>query len=145
MEAVSFKSVNTGDQLPPFTRTVDQESFWKYAVASFDYNPVHCDPDWVEKAQPFKVPYTVGHGMMTMSFMTSVVTAWALPAMLKIARIESKFTLPVKPGWTVRCTGVIIEKHFISAGHNFVVVEVTAKNQGGDIVGVSKIKVVFPD
>lgn len=145
METVSFESVSPGDELPPFIRKVDQEAFWKYAVASFDYNPVHCDPDWVEKAQPFKVPHTVGHGMMTMSFMTSVVTSWALPAMLKISRIESKFTLPVKPGWEVRCSGVIAEKHYITKGHNYVIVEVKAENQDGDVLGVSNVKVDFPD
>lgn len=145
MEKVTFDSVQTGDVLPPFNRHVDQESFWKYAVASFDYNPVHNDPDWVKTAQPFKIPETVGHGMMTMSFMTSVVTTWALPARLKIAKITSKFTRPVEKGWEVRCSGFVSEKHFITKGQNFVTVQVKAENQDGDLLGISDFKVVFPD
>lgn len=145
MERVAFDSIKTGDVLPPFNRHVDQESFWKYAVASFDYNPVHNDPEWVKTAQPFKIPETVGHGMMTMSFMTSVVTTWALPSMLKIAKITSKFTRPVEQGWEVRCTGFVSEKHFITKGENFVIIQVKAENQNGDLLGLSDFEVVFPD
>jgi 3-hydroxybutyryl-CoA dehydratase len=145
MERLTFDTVETGHVLPDFTRKVNQETFWKYAVASLDYNPVHNDPGWVRTAQPFKVPYTVGHGMMTMSFMTSVVTNWALPLMLKIRKIDSKFTRPVEADWTVKCTGVISEKHYIHKGKNFVVVDVKAENQNGDLLGLSRVEVVFPD
>lgn len=145
MEKATFESVNAGDVLPPFTRSVSQETFWKYSVASFDYNPVHNDPDWVRTARPFKIPFTVGHGMMTMSFMTSVVTTWALPSMLLVRKIVSKLTRPLEQGWEVRCTGVISEKHYISKGKNFVVIDVKAENQDGDLLGLSEIEVVFPD
>jgi hypothetical protein len=40
MEKLTFESVNPGDVLSSFIRSVSQETFWKYAVASFDYNPV---------------------------------------------------------------------------------------------------------
>ncbi|RJQ85915.1 MAG: hypothetical protein C4519_02590 [Desulfobacteraceae bacterium] len=145
MTKTTFDSVNPGDVLPPFNRPVDQGAFWKYAVASFDYNPVHNDPEWVKTAQPFKIPYTVGHGMMTMSFMTSLVTAWALPSNLQIKKITSKFTRPVEQGWEVRCTGAILEKHYITKGKNFVTVDVKAENQDGVLLGISEFKVVFPD
>jgi len=145
MERVTFEKVNEGDALPSLTRYVDQEKFWKYAVASFDYNPVHNDPEWVRTAQPFKIPRTVAHGMMTMSYMTSVVTSWALPSMLKIRKITSKFIRPVEQGWEVKCTGKIIEKHFICKGKNFVVIEVKAENQNGELLAVGEYEVVFPD
>lgn len=145
MTKLTFDEVNPGDVLPPFNRSVSQETFWKYAVASFDYNPVHNDPEWVRTAQPFKIPHTVGHGMMTMSFMTSVVTSWALPHQLLIEKITSKFTRPVELGWEVRCTGTISEKHYITKGKNFVVIEVKAENQKGDLLAISEMRVVFPD
>jgi len=145
MAKLTFDSVNPGDVLPPFSRPVNQASFWKYAVASFDYNPVHNDPEWVKTAQPFKIPYTVGHGMMTMSFMTSVVTSWAIPDNLLISTITTKFTRPVEQGWEVQCTGVVSEKHYITKGKNFVIIEVKAENQNGDLLGIGDFKVVFPD
>ena len=145
MKKITFESVNDGDNLPSLTRTVNQEKFWRYAVASFDYNPVHNDPEWVKTAQPFKIPMTVGHGMMTMSYMTSLVTSWALPSMLKVRKVVTKFTRPVEQGWDVRCTGHISEKHFISKGQNFVVIDVKAENQHGDVLAVGEYEVVFPD
>ena len=145
MGQVKFDSVNAGDTLPSSTRSVDQETFWKYAVASFDYNPVHNDPEWVKTAQPFKIPLTVAHGMMTMSFMTSLVTTWALPSLLRVRKVTSKFTRPVEQGWEVRCSGVISSKHVITKGQNFVVIDVRAENQMGDLLGISEIEVVFPD
>ncbi len=145
MEKISFESVKTGTALAPVVHKVSQETFWKYAVASFDYNPVHNDAEWVKTAMPFKIPKTVAHGMMTMSFMTLVVTNWAVPAMLRITKITSKFTKPVEQGWTITCTGVILEKHYITKGKNFVVVDVKAENQAKELVGLSQIEVVFPD
>lgn len=145
MEKISFKSVKTGTELAPVVHKVGQETFWKYSVGSFDYNPVHNDPEWVKTAMPFKIPKTVAHGMMTMSFMTSVVTNWAVPAMLRVSKISTKFTKPVEQEWTITCTGVISEKHVITKGKNFVVVDVKAENQDKELVGLSQIEVVFPD
>jgi len=145
MEKVTFDSVQVGQALPSLSHTVSQETFWKNAVASFDYNPVHCDPEWVATAQPFGIPQTVAHGMMTMSFMVSVAANWAFPAMLKITRMQSKFVRPVPAGTTVTCTGVISEKHVISPGKNFVVLELKAENQNNEILGLCKTTVVFPD
>jgi len=145
MPKVTFASVQAGDQLTPITRSVNQEVFWKNAAASFDYNPVHCDPEWVKTAQPFGIPVTVAHGMNTMSFMLTVVSNWASPNMLKITKMSAKFTKPVQGGWKVKCTGVISEKHVISPGKNYVVVDLKAENQDGELLGLCQTEVVFPD
>ena len=114
-------------------------------MASFDYNPVHCDPDWVRRAQPFGIPETVGHGMNTMSFMATVLSNWAYPRLLMIRRMTSKFLVPVRAGWTLKCSGVISEKHPICPGENFVVIDLKAENQDGELLGVCRSEVVFPD
>jgi acyl dehydratase len=145
MDKVTFDSVEVGYELTPLTRDVTQETFWKYAVASLDYNPVHCDPDWVKTAQPFGIDKTVGHGMMTISFMLSVVSSWAYPSMLKITKMVSKLLVPVLAGWKVTCSGVITEKHVLSPGKNYVIIELTAENQDGVLLGVCTTEVVFPD
>ncbi len=145
MPKLKFDSVEPGQELPSNVRKVDQDSFWRFAVASLDYNPLHTDPDWVKTAQPFKVPYTVAHGMMTMSFMTTVVTDWAYPSGLKVAKLTTKFTRPVAPGWTITSTGVVTEKHVICKGKNYVIVETKALNQDGEMVAFGEAKVLFPD
>lgn len=145
MEKLTFASVNEGDRLPDFVRSVDQETFWKFAVASFDYNPVHCDREWVETARPFTLTTTVGHGMLTAALMSSVVTRWMLPTVLKIRKAAVKFTFPVLPGWTVTSTGYVAEKHVIAKGENFVLIKVKATNQDDTVVGLGEYEVVFPD
>jgi acyl dehydratase len=145
MKELTFDSVEVGLELPPVSRAVTQETFWKNAVASFDYNPVHCDPDWVKTAQPFGITQTVGHGMMTMSFMLSVVSSWAYPSMLKITKMTSKFLMPTLAGWTVTCSGVVSEKHVISPGKNYVVVDLKAENQDETLLAVCRTEVTFPD
>ena len=145
MQKLTFDSVQVGQELPPVIKIVNQEMFWKYAVASLDYNPVHNDPEWVKTAQPFKVPYTVAHGMMTMSFIVTVATNWAYPSGLKITKIDTKFTRPVAPGWTVKCSGFVSEKHVICKGKNYVMVDLKAENQNGDLLAVGQTKVLFPD
>jgi 3-hydroxybutyryl-CoA dehydratase len=145
MKRLTFDSVEVGDVLPSISHEVTQEIFWKNAVASFDYNPVHCDPEWVSTAQPFGIPVTVAHGMMTMSFMVTVATNWALPSMLKITKMTSRFTKPVPAGTTVKCSGVVSEKHFIYKGENFAVVDLKAENQNGELLGLCRAKIVFPD
>lgn len=145
MEKLSFDSVQVGMELPAISRLVSQDTFWKNAVASFDYNPVHCDPNWVKTAKPFGIPETVGHGMNTMSFMLTVVSNWAYPRTLKIRKMTSKFLVPVRAGWTLKCTGVISEKHPICPGKNFVVVDLKAENQAGQLLALCQTEVVFPD
>jgi acyl dehydratase len=145
MGRITFDSVGLGLELPAFARDVGQEVFWKYAVGSFDYNPVHCDPDWVKTAQPFGIPVTVAHGMMTMSFMISLVTNWAYPAMLRVTKTTSKFTRPVQPGWTVKCSGVVSEKHLISPGKSYITIATKAENQSGELLAVGEVEVQFPD
>ena len=145
MPKLTFDSVQPGDELPALSRPVNQDAFWRFAVASLDYNPLHTDPEWVKTAQPFKVPYTVAHGMMTMSFMTSVVTDWAYPSGLKIAKLSAKFTRPVAPEWIIKSTGVVTEKHVICKGKNYVIVETKAVNQDGEMVALGEAKVLFPD
>lgn len=145
MDRLTFDSVSDGDQLPEVVRSVDQETFWKFAVASFDYNPVHCDQRWVQSARPFTLTTTVGHGMLTAALMSSVVTGWMLPTVLKIRSASVKFTFPVLPGWTITSRGTVIEKHVIAPGQNFVRVKVKAENQDKLVVGVAEYEVAFPD
>jgi hypothetical protein len=65
--------------------------------------------------------------------------------MLMIRKSESKLIFPILAGWTVTCTGIIVEKHVICPGKNYVVIDLEAKNQDGQLLGVCKAEVVFPD
>ena len=83
--------------------------------------------------------------MLTLSFMTSAITAWAFPSGGKLEEIQAKFIKPVPLGVTVIAGGTVTEKHPIGNGKSFVVVETWAQNQAGEKLAVGEAEVVLPD
>ena len=141
---LSFDSVNCGDSLPEIKQNITQEDIWKHAVASLDYNPVHTYPEWCKTAQVFGLPVTVMHGNQTMSLMTTVITNWAFPVGGWLKKIEVKLIKPVPVESSCTYGAVVTEKHPIGKGENFVTLELWAKNQDGEHVGVGTAQVVLP-
>jgi acyl dehydratase len=145
MGKLTFESVKLGDALPQVQRKVNQETFWHYAVGSLDYNPVHSNPDWVKEAKVFGIPSTVGHGAMTMSLMTTVVTNWAFPVGGWLQSLDTKFVKPVLPGDTLTFGGEVTEIHpGRGKNKNYVVVELTGDNQKGEKIAVGHAEVILP-
>lgn len=146
--APRFSEIETGAELPPVELCYEQAVIDRYAVASLDMNPVHTNEEWAARAQVFGVPETVGHGMMTMSSMASVVSrAWG-PVSANggsIRFVNAKFTKPVKVGETVVATGYVKKKHYHGETGNWVEVKVEARDTAGDIIGVADVGYNLPD
>ncbi len=143
-EKLTFDSVYLGYELPEVVRTVDQESFNINAAASLDYNPVHVNSEWCRRSGVFGTGATVAHGMMTMSFMATMLSDWVYAAGGWIDDMDTKFVKPVIAGSTVTCSGVVVELHPIGKGKNFVVVDMKAVNQEGATLAVGKARVTLP-
>jgi acyl dehydratase len=136
--APRFSQVELDSQLPPVKQVYTQAAIDYYAVASLDMNPVHTNTEWAARAKVFGMPETVGHGMMTMSSMASVVTrAWGAGPAIRF--VEAKFTKPVKVGDTITSTGTVKQKHFGGDGKNWVTVSVKVTDTAGDVVGVVEV------
>jgi phosphate acetyltransferase len=135
--------LRTGDQLTPITYDVSQERIDNYGLASLDLNPVHMDPTWAARARVFGMPETVQHGMMSMSYMTSVVLR-SFGALAEITSVRSTFTNPAPCGSTITCQGVVRDVHVPGNGDDHAVITVTSTDQDGDTVGVSEIAVRLP-
>lgn len=148
MKAPSFSHIETGFEFEPVVQSYKQEAIDRYALGSLDMNPVHTNTEWAARAQVFGLPETVGHGMMTMSTMASVVTrAWGAVSENggRIRYIESKFTKPVKVGETLTATGKVKSKHHHGPGGNWVKVVIEARDTSGDLVGISEVGYNLPD
>jgi len=143
-DRLTFNSVDCGDVLPEVKQENSQELTWKHAVASLDYNPVHTHPEWCKTAQVFGLPVTVMHGNQTMSLMCKVITDWAYPVGGRMKRIEVKLIKPVPVGSTCTYGGAVTEKHPLGKGEDFVTVDVWAKNQDGEQVGIGTAQVSLP-
>ncbi len=145
MAQTRFSQIQIGHELPVVEQVVSQDVIDRYAVASLDYNPVHTNVEWCTRAQVFGIPQTVGHGMYTMSLMTSVVVRGLGPGTARVRSIDAKFTKPVPVGSTLRCSGKVKELHPIGSGRNFVTVELSATNPAGEVMGVGSAEVLLPD
>mgnify|MGYP001052985958 CR=1 FL=1 len=148
MQAPTFSQIEPGFEFPPVEQSYVQEAIDRYALGSLDMNPVHTNADWAARAQVFGMPVTVGHGMMTMSTMASVVTrAWGVVNSNggSIRFVESKFTKPVKVGELITATGKVKSKHFHGSGKNWVGIVVEARDSSGDLVGISDVGYNLPD
>jgi phosphate acetyltransferase len=147
-KAPHFSDIEPGTELPPMELCYEQEAIDRYAVASLDMNPVHTNEDWAARAQVFGVPETVGHGMMTMSSLASVVSrAWG-PVSANggaIRFVKATFTKPVKVGETVVSRGFVKKKHYGGAGRNWVTIKVEARDTAGDLIGLAEVGYNLPD
>lgn len=141
--SVRYSQVKIGDELPDVECLVSQDVIDAYAVASLDYNPVHTSVEWCKRAQVFGMPCTVGHGMYTMSLMTSVVLRGWGAGNIRVRSVEVKFTKPVAVGTLLRCTGKVKELHPIGPGKNFVVVDLRAMDAVGTVMGVGSAAVAL--
>jgi acyl dehydratase len=141
---LNFDKVELGTRLPDVVRHINQDVIDRFAVGSFDYNPIHLDPEWKRKMDLPGGESTIAHGQMTMSFMGTVLTDWAYPVGGKITKIDAKYIKPVLPGDVITSGGTVTEKHFHGPGKNFVVIEISAKNQKGELVSVGEAEVVLP-
>src|SRR5258707_9376156 len=113
--SMTFKTIEAGYTFPPVVQSYAQPAIDHYALASLDMNPVHTNEEWAARAKVFGIPETVGHGMMTMSTLASVVTrAWGVVGRDggSLRFVDAKFTKPVKVGEVVTATGKGKRKHY---------------------------------
>src|SRR5258708_40025064 len=98
---------------PPVVQSYAQQAIDHYAMASLDMNPVHTNEEWAARAKVFGIPETVGHGMMTMSTLASVVIReWGVIGKDggSIRVVDAKFTKPVKVGQAGTATRTVQRK-----------------------------------
>jgi acyl dehydratase len=141
---VNFDTVELGTRLPEEIRSISQDTIDRYAVASFDYNPIHIDPKWKREVDLPGGESTIAHGQMTLSFIATVLTNWAYPVGGWVSKIEAKYIKPVLPGDMITAGGTITEKHYHGQGKNFVVIEIFAQNQRKEKVAVGEAEVILP-
>lgn len=140
---ISFEAMALGTELPIVKRQVNQEVINRFAVASFDYNPIHIDPEWKARADLPGGKSNIAHGQMTMAFMASAITDWAFEGGGWLSKLDAKYLKPVLPGDEISAGGVVTEKHFHGHAKDFVVLDMFAKNQHGDLVAAGKAEVTL--
>jgi 3-hydroxybutyryl-CoA dehydratase len=123
-----FSEISLGETIPSLTFRVTQEHINRYAEASGDFNPLHLDEAFA-KNTPFKG--TIAHGLMTLAFVSQMMTRWNYRRWLFGGELDVKFVGPVRPGDAVTVMGKVVEKDEVN---RLVKVELDVKNERGEAV-----------
>jgi acyl dehydratase len=124
-----------GAAFPPARMDVSADSIRQFAAASYDFNPLHLDPNWMSETRFGKTQFktVIAHGLMTYALLTRMVTDAVYPLGGWHERLEARFKSPVYPGDRITATGTVLELKPL--GDQLVyVASVTAHNQDGVLI-----------
>jgi 3-hydroxybutyryl-CoA dehydratase len=142
--ARTFESLAEGDIIDGPEFAVSSDSIRLFCDASLDYNPLHLDDDYM-KGNFGKTNFggIIMHGMNNFGLISRMITDWAYPAGAIHRRLETRWLKPVRPGDTIRPTGILRSKQ-VTANSRWVLIDVLVRNQTGDKVATGEAMVEFP-
>lgn len=88
-------SMSPGIKLPDRHYLVDQALVTRYALLSGDMNPLHLDPEFAKTTTFGK---TIGHGMMTLAFISQSMREWARDEWDEHGHLRVTFVAPIFVG-----------------------------------------------
>ncbi|MFJ8259547.1 MaoC family dehydratase [Peribacillus asahii] len=103
---LTYNDIQVGD-VESFIKTITDSDISQFAGLTGDINPIHLDEEFA-KETPFKE--RIAHGLLTGSFISTVIGT-KLPGVNSIYLSQNfKFTAPVKIGDTIKATVEVVEK-----------------------------------
>jgi len=124
-----FEDVAEGAEIPKFVvENVTRTDICKYAGASGDFNPIHHDASFAEKAG---YPSVFAHGMLNAGFVSKCLTDYVGRPNLRLFKVS--FRSQVWPGDTITCGGKVTKK-LEEKGEKRIAGELVAVNQKGETV-----------
>ncbi len=129
-KTASYDALNEGDELSPVSKKITQEKVNQYAEASGDFNPLHIDPEF---AKTTFYGGTIAHGLLSLAFISEVMTKAFAKGWLAGGKMTVSFLAPVRPGDDITARG-IVKKKKEEDGQRIVVCEVFCENQKGEKV-----------
>ena len=103
-ELQHYQGVTVGDELPEILQVVEQSMIDAYADASCEVNPLHIGPEF---AKTTFFSGTIAHGLLTLAFVSRVLSQWNWHGWAYGGELDIAFLGPVRPGDTVRVSGSI--------------------------------------
>jgi acyl dehydratase len=140
----SFDNLKTGDTIEGPSFAVSRESIRLFCDASLDYNPLHLDDDYM-KGNFGKTNFggIIMHGMNNFGLISRMLTDWAMPSGAIHRRLETRWVKPVKPGDTIRPSGIVKARQ-VTAKSRWVLIDVLVRNQRDEPVATGEAMVEFP-
>lgn len=122
-----FNTINIGDKAS-FSKTISEADIYAFAGITGDFNPVHVDEQYAGKSR-FKK--RIAHGMLTASFISTVLGTDLPGANTIYLSQEVKFTAPSFIGDTLTAEVEVIEKR---DDKNILTLKTIVTNQDGIVV-----------
>ncbi|MGD8191238.1 MaoC family dehydratase [Brevibacillus ginsengisoli] len=106
IQELTYEDIKLGDQAT-FSKTIAEIDIYQFAGITGDFNPMHVDAEYAKKTI---FGERIAHGMLTASFISTVL-GMKLPGPNTIYLSQSsRFLAPVKIGDTVKVIVEVIEK-----------------------------------
>lgn len=121
-----WSDVKVGDEYGFELEDVTRTHFVRYAGAGGDFNPIHHDQTFAEKAG---LPTVFGMGMFTAGVLARVPTEWF--GVTSVRRYTIRFTSRIWPGDTVSFRGRVA-RVYEEDGVAHADLELRAENQKGE-------------
>lgn len=133
--------IEKGKSLPQVVKHISQEKINRYAEASGDFNPIHVDEDFAKKTL---FGGTVAHGMLTLAYISQMMTAAFGQSWLSGGKLSVRFKTPARPGDVITVSGKIktIEQEGNKTSVNC---DVLCQNQRGETVIIGEASVRLSD
>jgi acyl dehydratase len=126
MSESAFRSVKLGDERSFVVADINRTHFVRYAGGGGDFNPIHHDQTFAEKAG---LPTVFGMGMFTAGVLSRLPAEWF--GATSIRRYAIRFTSRIWPGDTLTCSGKVV-RVYEEGGVPHVDLELVAANQKGE-------------
>lgn len=131
----AIASAEVGDEREFKVEDVNRTHFVRYAGGGGDFNPIHHDQTFAEKAG---LETVFGMGMFTAGVLSRVPAEWFGPESVK--RYAVRFTSRIWPGDTLTCRGRV-SKVYEEDGVRHVDLELQAENDKGEALIVAEATV----
>ena len=101
-----MSSPRDGDMLPIVEKLITQEQLARYAAVSGDHNPLHLDPEFASATHFGGI---IAHGMLTLAFISEMLTMAFGRSWLESGRLKVRLKAPAYPGDRVRTWGEVVK------------------------------------
>lgn len=126
--SVDWSGLKEGEERHFEVTDVNRTHFVRYAGASGDFNPIHHDQTFAEKAG---LPTVFGIGMWTAGVLSRLPVEWFGPESIRSYGV--RFASRVWPGDTVACRGTIT-RVYEQDGLPHADLDLQATNQNGEVL-----------
>lgn len=142
-----FEDCQIGEKAVSQGRTVTESDIVSYAALTGDWNPIHCDAQFMSQHPAGE---RIAHGLLVLSISSGLLYRMVGYELLPINNIifsgleQVRFVGPTKIGDTLTMHGEIVETKDLNDSTGIVIVRIRMLNQHDELVMTARAKFAVP-